>query len=243
MGASRFPGKPLATILGRPMIEHVYHRVAMSSSLEAVYVATCDELIRDAVLRFGGRVLMTSSAHESASDRVVEAATAVEADVVVMVQGDEPMTTPGMIDLALAPFRNAPDVTCVNLISRIETEADFLDTNTIKVVFDSRLEALYFSRSPIPSTKREGFGGIVAYKQVCIIPFRRDALVQFGAWPRGRLERMESIDMLRFLENGQRVKLVESSHPSQAVDTPHDLAKVELLMRDDPLVRSYPGAP
>jgi 3-deoxy-manno-octulosonate cytidylyltransferase (CMP-KDO synthetase) len=239
MGSSRFPGKPLARIAGRPMIEHVYKRAALSEAIEAVHVATCDEEIARETEAFGGSAIMTSAAHERASDRVAEAAESLDADVVVMVQGDEPLTTPGMIDAALDPFRRDGDVSCTNLIAPIASDGEFLDPNTIKVVRDGRNRALFMSREPIPTMRGGGFERIEAWKQVCVIPFRRDALTEFAALPPTRLEIAESIDMLRFLEHGREVHLVETGAGTQAVDTPEDLLAVEALMGEDPLVAQY----
>src|ERR1051325_2714489 len=139
MGSSRFPGKPLKPMLGRSMLEHVYRRTAMSSKLSATYIATCDEEIRKAVEAFGGRVIMTSPKHERASDRVAEAAESADGDVIVLVQGDEPMVVPEIIDAAVEPFFTAPSLQCVNLTKRIETEEEMVNPNTIKVVFDNHM--------------------------------------------------------------------------------------------------------
>lgn len=239
MGSSRFPGKPLAPLLGRPMIEHVYKRTALSPALSETCVATCDTEIARAVEAFGGRAILTADTHERASDRVAEAAQHIEADIVVMVQGDEPMTVPEMIDVAVAPLRDDAAVQCVNLVRRIETENEFRDPNTIKVVIDRKGDALCFSREPIPTARMGGFAGIRAFKQVCIIPFRREALARFAALPQSPAERAESVDMMRFLENGIAVRMVETEHDSHAVDTPADLALVERLMRNDRLVARY----
>src|SRR5258706_8108110 len=149
MGSSRFPGKPLAPLFGRPMIEHVVRRAAMCNLLDAVYVATCDDSIRSVVQEFGGAVIMTSAAHERASDRVAEAATGIAADIFVMIQGDEPMITPGMIQAAVAPMLKDEAVSCVNLARRIIDQPEYLDPNTIKVVMNAHGDALYFSRAPI----------------------------------------------------------------------------------------------
>jgi 3-deoxy-manno-octulosonate cytidylyltransferase (CMP-KDO synthetase) len=239
MGSSRFPGKPLAPLSGRPMIEHVYRRTAMSETLSGVRVATCDEEIREAVEAFGGAAIMTSDRHERASDRVAEAMDGLEADVVVMVQGDEPMVHPHMIDTAARALAEDPKIVCVNLFKRIETEADFENPNTIKVVMDGEGRALYFSRRPIPDRPSGDFAAITAYKQVCIMPFRGDALKTFAALSPTPLEIAESVDMMRFLEHGYPVHMVETSFETQAVDTPEDLARVEALMGDDPLLDSY----
>lgn len=239
MGSSRFPGKPLAQILERPMIEHVYHRTALCQSLNAVYVATCDEEIRQAVEGFGGEVIMTSPMHQRASDRVAEAAGGLATDIVVMVQGDEPMMFPRMIRMAVTPMLSDPAVQCVNLVRRIESEEEYRDPNTIKVVMDRHGDALYFSREPIPTQRLQGFEKIPVFKQVCIIPFRRDFLLQYARLEPTPLEQAESIDVLRILEHGYRVRLVETDVNTHAVDTPADLALVESLMRRDPLVAQY----
>ncbi|MDT7542053.1 MAG: 3-deoxy-manno-octulosonate cytidylyltransferase synthetase [Acidobacteriota bacterium] len=236
MDSSRFPGKPLATLRGRPMIEHVFRRTAMCERLDAVYIATCDDEIRIAAEGFGCNVLMTSAAHERASDRVAEAAERIiEADIVVMIQGDEPLITPEMIDAALAPLLQDPSVMCVNLARRIESREEFLDPNTIKVVTDVRGDAIYFSRAPIPAINVESFGRTKMLKQVCVIPFRRDFLREFSRLAPTPLERAESIDMLRLIEHGGRVRIVETVEETHAVDTPEDLRLVETMMKHDPL--------
>lgn len=253
MGSSRFPGKPLAPLLGRAMVEHVVRRASMCEALGAVYVATCDEEIRAAVEGFGGRVVMTSAAHERASERVaeaaenIEAAEGFEADIVVMIQGDEPMVTPGMIAAAVAPMLRDPSLGCVNLARRISSPEEYFDRNTIKVVTGVRGDALYFSRAPIPAVEfaRELSGGACVrapvFKQVCVIPFRRERLREFARLPPTPLERAESIDMLRLVEHGRGVRLLETEEDTHAVDTPEDLRLVEALMKDDPLLRQYGG--
>ncbi len=239
MGSSRFPGKPIAKILGRPMIEHIYKRVAMSKSLHATYIATCDEEIREVAQGFGAQVIMTADTHERASDRVAEAVEKLDADLIVMVQGDEPMTHPDMIDAAIAPFENNPGLGCVNLVRKIDNEADYMDFNTIKVVMNRQNDALYMSRRPIPSLAKSGFVNTDAYKQVCIIPFRREILFQYTNLSPTPLEQLESVDMLRLLEHGLSVRMVHTEFNTQAVDTPADLAKVEKLMNDDLLLSRY----
>lgn len=245
MNSSRFPGKPLAPLLGRPMVEHVARRALMCETLDAVYVATCDEEIRAAAEGFGVEVLMTSPAHERASDRVAEAAESFEADVVVMIQGDEPMVTPGMIEAAVAPLFEDASIVCVNLAHRIVRREDYEDPNTVKVVTDARGGALYFSRSPIPArafSHDAAVGDVPVYKQVCVIPFRRDFLREFARLAPTPLERAESVDMLRAVEHGRRVRMVLTEAETHAVDTPEDLRLVESLMKDDPLVPLYEAA-
>jgi len=240
MGSSRFPGKPLAAILGRPMIEHVYRRTMCCSTLDEVIVATCDSAILESVTAFGGKAVMTSPTHERASDRVAEAAAGLDADVVVMVQGDEPMIWPEMIEESIAPFADgATDIPCVNLTARIGSREEFEDRNTIKVVTDQAGFALYMSREPIPTTHLMDFDRIPAYKQVCIIPFSKAALLEFVRLTPTPLEIAESIDMMRFIEHGRKVKMIETSRSTHAVDTPDDLKLVEDLMRRDPLTETY----
>ena len=239
MGSSRFPGKPVAPLLGRPMIEHVVRRTMLSETIDAVFVATCDEEIRSVVEGFGGAVIMTSAGHERASDRVAEAAETIDADIIVMVQGDEPMLTPEMIDSAVASIACDSSIACVNLAARVSTRAEYLDPNTIKVVMDRNGDALYFSRWPIPRIEFDEASPPAVYKQVCVIPFRREFLLEFARLPPTPLEQLESIDMLRALEHRRRVRMVETTISTHAVDTPEDLVYVEQLMSNDPLVAEY----
>ena len=239
MNSSRFPGKPLALIHGRTMIEHVFRRAALCKSLAAVYVATCDAEIRAAVEDFGGKVIMTSSKHERASDRVAEAAAGLSAEIVVMIQGDEPMITPEMIEAAVAPLISDDSINCVNLVKRIESRDDFLSRNTIKVVMNYFGDAVYFSRSPIPAVEFSSAQNTPFYKQICVIPFRREFLIKFAALAPTPLERAESIDMLRAVEHGERIRLIETKIETHAVDTPEDLRLVENLMKYDRLIPLY----
>jgi len=212
------------------MIEHVLRRAEMCTQLSAVYVATCDEEIKNVVERLDGRVIMTSAKHERASDRVAEAAEQVQADIVVMIQGDEPMITPAMITAAVTPLFDDRSVQCVNLVRRITNKQDYLDPNTIKVVMNVNRDALYFSRAPIPWSEFTKENHLPVFKQVCVIPFRAEFLREFARLPPTALERAESIDMLRILEHGRRVRLVETTAETHAVDTPEDLRLIEKLM-------------
>ena len=239
MGSSRFPGKPIAPLLGRPMIEHVYLRSAMASGVDGVYIATCDDEIAAAAEGFGARAIMTSDKHERASDRVAEAAEHLDADIIVMVQGDEPMINPEMISQAVAPLTADPSVVCSNLAAPIETREEFEDRNTIKAVIDGNGDFLYFSREPVPSAHVKGWDAVPRFKQVCVIPFTRQGLATFASLAQTPLEQAESIDMLRFLENGIKIRAVETHYATHSVDTPADLAAVEALMREDSLVALY----
>ena len=244
MASSRFPGKPLAPIHGVPMVGHVYFRSKMSRVLEEVYIATCDEEIRRYAASIGAPCIMTAATHERASDRAAEAMLKIEAqtgrkaDIVAMIQGDEPMITPEMMDLAIAPFRADPALQVTNLMARMNTAEEFEDPNEVKVVVNLRGDALYFSREPIPSRKK-GAREVPMLKQVCIIPFRRDYLLTFNSLPPTPLEVIESVDMMRILEHGGRVRMVMTETETLSVDTPADLKRVVEKMRGDSLMAQY----
>jgi len=244
MASSRFPGKPMARIHGMPMIGHCYNRVRLCEALTDTYVATCDDEIFDYIESIGGKSVMTADSHERASDRAAEAMLKIEEvtgnriDILVMVQGDEPMDTPEMISEALAPMLESESVDVVNLMGRIESLAEFDDLNTVKVVAGPDGNAIYFSREPIPSRKK-GFEDVPMRKQICIIPFRRDYLLRFNNSPETPLERIESVDMLRVIESGGQVRMVMTEHQSIGVDTPDHLERVEQLMVGDNLMKEY----
>lgn len=234
MGSSRFPGKPMAQILGKPMIGHVYERVRKSPMLDTLAVATCDREIFDYIESIGGVAVMTGDQHERASDRCAEALVKLEEanktryDIVVMVQGDEPMTHPDMIAEAVQPLLDDASIQVVNLLGQIKETAEFEDRNCIKVVCDLDSNALYFSREPIPTRSKSK--QIPMGKQVCIIPFRRDFLLEYTRMTPTPLEVAESVDMMRVLEHGMKVRMAPTRHSTMAVDTPDDLKRVEKLM-------------
>ncbi len=244
MASSRFPGKPLAKIRGIPMIGHVYFRSKMSRTLDEVYVATCDEDIAEYIASIGGKAIMTANTHERASDRTAEAMLTIEKDaaqkahIVVMIQGDEPMIFPDMIDEAIRPIQEDDDIHVTNLMASIKSRQEHDDPNTVKVVTDLNDFALYFSREPIPSWKK-GAKNVPMYKQVCIIPFRRDFLIKFNELSSTPLEIVESVDMMRVLEHGYKVKMVTTGCETYSVDTIEDLRKVEKLMENDKLLLDY----
>ena len=244
MASSRFPGKPMAQIHGMPMIGHCYCRVRLCEELSDTYVATCDKEIFDYIESIGGKVVMTADTHERASDRAAEAMLKIEkqtgekTDILVMVQGDEPMDTPQMVSEALAPMLADESIDVVNLVAKISSAEEFEDPNTVKVVTDPFGNALYFSREPVPSRKKWS-GDVPMQKQVCVIPFRRDYLLEFNSTPEMPLEQIESVDMLRVIESGNQVRMVPTQYPSIGVDTLEHLRKVEKIMRNDPLLKAY----
>jgi 3-deoxy-manno-octulosonate cytidylyltransferase (CMP-KDO synthetase) len=217
------------------MIGHVYERVARSPLLTIAAVATCDREIFDYIESIGGKAVMTADTYERASDRCAEALLKLEReygiryDIVVMVQGDEPMTHSDMIAEAVQPMLDDASIQVVNLLGKISDVAEFEDRNCIKVVCDLNLNALYFSREPIPT--RSKASNVRMGKQVCIIPFRRDYLLKYTRLTPTPLEIAESVDMLRILEWGDKVRMVPTRYVSQAVDTPEDLKIVEARMR------------
>lgn len=244
MASSRFPGKPMAKICGIPMVGHVLKRSKMSKLLDEVYVATCDREIYDYVESIGGKAIMTSSSHERGTDRVAEAALKIEKqmkmklDIVVNIQGDEPMLTPEMIDNAIKPLLDDSSIVCVNLMAPLKDREEHEDPNEVKVVVDRNNFAMYFSREPIPSRKKSA-KDIPMNKQVCIIPFTRDFLITFNNLESTPLEIVESVDMLRAMEHGYRVKMVPTDVVTYSVDTPEDLAIAEDLMADDKVILDY----
>lgn len=232
MGSTRFPGKPLAEICGTPMIGLVYQRTIQSHLVDQTYIATCDQEIKEYADSIGAPCIMTSNLHERCTDRTAEALLKIEskigkkADIVVMVQGDEPMITGEMVDDSVRAIVSNSSVDVVNLMSTIKTVEEFEDPNEVKVVVSCRNKAIYFSREPIPSRKK-GLDNVPMYKQVCVIPFRRQMLLDFNSMDETPLERYESVDMLRLIENGIDVTMVKTDEETYSVDTIEDLKKVE----------------
>ena len=235
MGSSRFPGKPMAFIKGIPMIEFVYNQVKKNDLNIEVWVATPDNEIYEHMKSVKGNVVITSSSHQRASDRCCEAIKIIEKknnknfDIVLMVQGDEPMINKMMIQQSLQPMLKNNEIYVTNLIGKISEKNDFINKNTIKVVCDNNSYAMYFSRSPIPFMNDEKmfpkFG-----KQICIIPFEKNFLFEYSSMQQTSLEIIESVDMLRILENGKKVFMAPTNFSNQSVDTEEDLIIVNKLI-------------
>lgn len=245
MGSTRYPGKPMEMIQGMPMIGHCYKRAKMSKMLDEVYIATPDEVIKKYAESIGAKAVIGRNDHPGCSDITAEVILKIEketgqkTDIVVMLQGDEPMIVPEMIDMAVKPMLEDDSIEVLNLMAPIRSREEHNDMNCPKVVVDEQNFALYMSREPIPSWKKFKGDSIPMYKQVCIIPFKRDFLEQFNMWGRTLLESIESIDMLRVLEKGHKVKMVYEEFETYSVDTPDDLKKVDAKMATDPLVKTY----
>ena len=225
--SSRFPGKPLADIHGKPMILHVYENAMKVSHFNKVLIATDDERIASECTRHGMSFVMTSDEHKTGTDRVAEVAEKHAADFYVNIQGDEPLVSPDTIERAIQPAISNADFDAINLMTEIRDISDLVNSTIPKVVVNIRNEAIFFSRSPIPYPKNER---PKYYKQVCVYVFKRDALRRFVSLARGPIEQSEDIEMLRFLEDRMTVKMVEVREDSVAVDTAADLEVVKNIL-------------
>ncbi len=230
-GSERLPGKPLADIAGKPMIQHVVERVRTASLVDEVIVATDDERIAAAVRQFGGHSVMTDPALRSGTDRIAAVARNIqEAAIVVNVQGDEPMIHPAMVDEAIRPMLDDTRLNVTTLVHRITDPADLENPGIVKVVLDHHLNCLYFSRSPIPFARDIPPGERLAHapywKHVGLYVFRRAFLLTFASLEQTPLERAEKLEQLRILEHGERIRASITEHESMPVDTPADLERV-----------------
>ena len=239
MAATRFPGKPLENILGLPMVEHVRRRLLLCKYLDDVIVATCDQEIMDLVLQQGGKAVLTKDTHERCTDRVAEAASSIDADVIVNVQGDEPLVMPEMMEQVTGPLLENKELHCANLVTEIVDKTEFNDPNVPKLVANIDGDLLYISREPIPSIKKADTNDYLKLKQLGIIAFRREFLQLFARLDPTPLEQVESVDMMRAVEHGYRVKLVETKHKMISVDVPGDIQRVKNVLSSDPLLKKY----
>jgi 3-deoxy-manno-octulosonate cytidylyltransferase (CMP-KDO synthetase) len=228
--SSRLPGKALADIGGHPMIEHVYRRASSARGVRDVIVATDDQRIVDAVTAFGGHARMTSATHSSGTDRLAEVAAGLTCDIIVNVQGDEPLIEPAMIDEAIAPVAADAGLQMATLRRRIEDPAELQNPNVTKVVVNRDGYALYFSRAAIPFM-RAGCPPAPAWRHVGLYVYRRECLLRLAALPPTPMEQAEALEQLRALEHGISIRAVETAYDSIGVDTPDDLARVRRLMQ------------
>jgi 3-deoxy-manno-octulosonate cytidylyltransferase (CMP-KDO synthetase) len=234
-GSTRYPGKSLALIRDKPMVQWVYERTKRSTLLDRVIVATDDRRILDAVTAFGGEAVMTSEAHATGTDRIAAVAEKLDCTIVVNVQGDEPLIDPRMIDEAVRPLAEDPSIPMGTLAKRITDPADAVDPNVVKVVMDRKGYALYFSRAPIPWDRDHWAGQTVlagltlagpCYKHIGLYVYRRDFLLAYAAMPQTPLEATEKLEQLRALEHGHKIKVEITDHESFGVDIPGDLSKI-----------------
>ena len=233
--SSRLPGKPLALIAGKPMIQRVYQRCLESPVLDSVFVATDDTRIAEAVVAFGGKAVMTRPEHKSGTDRLAEAVGHLDVDIVVNIQGDQPFIAPAMIEECVQPLLDDASLELCTLMYPIDREEDLANPSVVKVVVDLKGNALYFSRSLIPYPRENIAHGV--YEHVGAYVYRKDTLLRLAQLPPTILERVESLEQLRWLEHGLRIRVVESRIPDQefsgfSVDTAEDLARAEQMLRE-----------
>jgi len=231
MASSRYPGKPLAPILGLPLIEHVRRRALLSKGVGLVVVATCDTVIKDAVEAAGGIAIMTKDTHERCTDRIEEAIQNIPGHIIVMVQGDEPLLIPQAIVDVAAPLLADPTVDIVNLLSPLESEEDYANPNIVKAACNLKGDVIFFSRAPIPYFRNRI--KVPVLRQTGIMAFRREILEKFSSLPETPFEKAESVDMFRAIENGMRIAGVVTNYVTLGVDRPEDVGLVESVLEKD----------
>jgi 3-deoxy-manno-octulosonate cytidylyltransferase (CMP-KDO synthetase) len=229
--STRLPGKALLDIGGKPLIRRVYERVLLASRVERVAVATDDQRIADAVRAFGGEAVMTSTDHRSGTDRIAEAALHTGGDVIVNVQGDEPLIEPEIIDGVIEKILTDDSIVCSTAASPIRDESTWRDPNAVKVVLDRQGRALFFSRSPLPFYRDGGFGGALLHAGIYC--FRREFLMKYATLEQTPLEQAEKLEQLRILEHGFRIGVIITDHTSIGVDTPADLERIRNIIGDE----------
>ena len=240
--STRFPGKPLAEILGKPMVQWVFEQARKASLVTEVVVATDDQRIFNVVCDFGGNAVMTSPDHQSGTDRAAEVAKNSECDIVVNIQGDEPLIPPENIDLVIKPLLSSPDLPVSTLMIAIRNRNEMFDPNICKVVVDSKGQALYFTRAPVPYDRdswpdvvhsiKDGDinSAVLGYKHIGMYAYTKSFLLQFPELKTSRLENLEKLEQLRVLENGYSIQVMETDQNSIGVDRPEDLAEVAQMM-------------
>ena len=239
MGSSRFPGKPLAKILGMPMIEHVCRRCALAKNVDEIFIATCDQEIADVAHAIGVKAIMTRKDIERPGLRVAEACkqlTLADDDIIVVVQGDEPLVHPGMIDLAVQPMLADPSIPLVTLVADAK-ETEWRDPNEVKVVTDLKQDVLFMSRSPLPSNEWGRVGPRL--KQVAIMPFRKRMMLEFPLMTPTPHEIAEQVELMRAVEHGVKIRAVKSPYCSISVDTESDRQEAEAAMAGDEFYQQY----
>lgn len=228
--STRFEGKILALINGKPMIQHVWERASKSARLEELIIACDDERVVEAAKQFGAQVVLTSTGHMSGTDRIAEVADSKNADIVINIQGDEPLINPQVIDALVQALIDDPECQMATAVKSITDKPELDDPNVVKVVIDGDFNTLYFSRSPIPFN-RDHDENIVYYKHLGIYSYRRDFLLMYAKLPKANLEQAEKLEQLRALEFGYRIKAVITDVDTVGVDTVKDLVRVEKLLK------------
>jgi 3-deoxy-manno-octulosonate cytidylyltransferase (CMP-KDO synthetase) len=239
-GSTRFPGKPLALINGLPMIQQVYNRVIKAETVDRVIVATDDQRIVEVVESFSGEVILTREDHPTGTDRLAEVAEQIDAELIVNVQGDEPLIDPRMIDQAVAPLVKDQSIEMGTLASGIEEIEDFYNPNVVKVVLGHDGIALYFSRAPIPFPRdltremlEKSFTQLGLLRHIGLYVYRRDLLLAYPSWPKTPLESLENLEQLRALERGVKLHVAVTECGCHGVDTPEDLERISRMMQEE----------
>ena len=228
--SSRFPGKPVAMICGKPMLWHVWNQAKKTKYVDKLIVATDDNRIYDVCYQYGIESIMTSEDHKTGTDRVAEVAERIDGDVFVNIQGDEPMIDPSGIDVVVAEIINNDEESIANAFALIENKSDLINGNVVKVITSNANYAIAYSRSPIPYPKESN---PIYKRQIGLYAIKRESILEFPSLNRGYLELSEGIEMLRYLENGYKIKMVEvSDNNSIPVDVPDDIMRVESLMKN-----------
>jgi 3-deoxy-manno-octulosonate cytidylyltransferase (CMP-KDO synthetase) len=232
-GSERLPGKPLAPIVGRPMIQHVVERTRQADRVSRVIVATDDERIKKAVEEFGGEAVLTRRDHPNGTDRIAEVAAHFEADIYVNIQGDEPLIDPGTIDAIVTEMVDDESIQIATPCTVITQRREIMDPNIVKVVRDFDGNGLYFSRAPVPWVRDER-ATVAAkhWKHIGLYGYRRDVLLEYPTLPPGELERIEQLEQLRWLENGFRIRMLETEYDAISVDVPADVTRVEKILQE-----------
>jgi 3-deoxy-manno-octulosonate cytidylyltransferase (CMP-KDO synthetase) len=226
-GSIRFEGKLLAELCGKPVIQHTWENSRKSKSIEDLIIATDDKRIYNVAKGFGAKVVYTSKAHRSGSDRLTEVVSSIDTKIVVNIQADEPLIHPSMIDDVVSPILRDNSIQMTTLCHKIKNEYEVQDPNVVKVVMDRNGFALYFSRSPIPHESRI----MSHYKHIGLYAYTKDFLFTFKSLPQSKLEKIEKLEQLRVLENGYKIKVIETRHDTVGIDTPEDLVKATELIK------------
>jgi 3-deoxy-manno-octulosonate cytidylyltransferase (CMP-KDO synthetase) len=229
--STRFEGKVLADILGKPMLQHVWERAKQALTLDDLIIACDNELVAAVAKGFGAKVVLTSKDHICGSDRIIEVVNPLDVKIIINIQGDEPLVHPMMIDSVAQTLMNDKKINMATLMKKIEDPKDIFDPNVVKVVVDKFYFAMYFSRSPIPHlAKSSDIKDPVYYKHIGLYGYTKDFLFTFKNLPVSNLERIEKLEQLRVLEEGFRIKVIETKHDTIGVDTPEDLEKLKNYM-------------
>jgi len=233
-GSTRFEGKLLADFCGKPVIQHTWENARKSKSIVDLLIATDDKRIYSAAKGFGAKVVYTSEAHKSGSDRLTEAVASIDTDIVVNIQADEPLIHPSMIDDVVSPIQKNKDIEMTTLCHKIKDEYELFDKNIVKVIMDRKGFAMYFSRSVIPYKPRSTTNGHRMknhYKHIGLYAYTKDFLLTFKSLPQSPLEKIERLEQLRVLENGYKIKVIETKHDTVGIDTPEDLVRATELVK------------